>query len=120
MTPGPGRRQMVGLVVSDAMLKTRVVRVTRLVRHPVYQRVIRRSKKFKIHDSENLSHVGDEVRIEETRPISKEKHWRLVEILRRGERHEDREAQRISELESLGVQQKKEVKKQPEGVGGSV
>ena len=117
MTLGPGPKQMVGVVVSDAMTKTLVVRVTRLVRHPVYQKVIRRSKKFKVHDPVSSGHVGDEVRIEETRPISKEKRWRLVEILKRGERHEDREAQRIAELEALGVQQKKEVKKQLEGAG---
>ena len=117
MTEGLGRKQLVGVVVSDAMTKTIVVRVNRLVRHPVYQRVIRRAKKFKVHDPGSLAHVGDEVRIEETRPLSKEKRWRLVEILRRGERGEDREAQRVAELESLGVQHKKELKKQPEGAG---
>ena len=80
------RRQLVGLVVSDRMTKTLVVRVSRLVRHPVYQRVVRRAKKFKVHNPGVDAHVGDEVRIEETRPISKEKHWQLVEILRRGAR----------------------------------
>ena len=98
---------MVGVVVSDAMTKTIVVRISRLVRHPVYQRVIRRAKKFKVHDQDSLAHVGDEVRIEETRPLSKEKRWRLVEVLRRGERSEGREEQRVAELESLGVQHKK-------------
>ncbi len=78
------RRRLVGVVVSDRMTKTVVVRVTRLVRHPVYQRVIRRSKKFKGHDPDSQAHVGDEVRIEETRPLSKEKRWRLLEVLRRG------------------------------------
>ena len=78
------RRRLVGVVVSDRMTKTVVVRVTRLVRHPVYQRVIRRSKKFKVHDPDSQAHVGDEVRIEETRPLSKEKRWRLLEVLRRG------------------------------------
>ncbi|MBI3317741.1 MAG: 30S ribosomal protein S17 [Candidatus Omnitrophica bacterium] len=78
------KKQLVGVVVSDAMNKTRVVRVTRLVRHPVYQRVVRRVKKFKVHDPASASHRGDEVRIEETRPISKEKRWRLMEVLRKG------------------------------------
>ena len=107
MTEGLGRKQLVGVVVSDAMTKTIVVRISRLVRHPVYQRVIRRAKKFKVHDQDSLAHVGDEVRIEETRPLSKEKRWRLVEVLRRGERSEGREEQRVAELESLGVQHKK-------------
>ena len=75
---------MVGVVVSDRMTKTVVVRITRLVRHPTYGRVIRRSKKFKVHDPSGLAHTGDEVRIEETRPISKDKNWRLVEVLRAG------------------------------------
>ena len=79
-------KQLVGLVVSNRMTKTLVVRVTRLVRHPVYQRVTRLSKKFKVHNPGLDAHVGDEVRIEATRPISKEKRWWLVEILRRGAR----------------------------------
>ncbi len=112
-----GRKQLVGVVVSDRMTKTIVVRVSRLVRHPLYQRVVRRAKKFKVHDPESQAHAGDEVRIEETRPLSKEKRWRLIEILHRGEGLKDREAERIAELESLGVQKKKEVKPQP--VAGS-
>jgi len=79
-----GPRQMVGVVVSDRMTKTVVVRITRSVRHPVYPRVIRRSKKFKVHDPMAQAHTGDEVRIEECRPLSKEKRWRLVEVLRKG------------------------------------
>ncbi len=115
-----GRKQLVGVVVSDSMQKTIVVLVTRLVRHPVYQKVIRRAKKFKVHDPGSSAHVGDEVRIEETRPLSKEKRWRLVKVLRRGEGLKDREAERIAELEALGVQHKKEPKPQPEGMGGSI
>ena len=79
-----GPRQMVGVVISDRMTKTVVVRITRSVRHPVYPRVIRRSKKFKVHDPTSQAHTGDEVRIEECRPLSKEKRWRLVEVLRTG------------------------------------
>ena len=77
------RRNLVGVVVSNRMTKTLVVRVSRLVRHPRYQKVMRRAKKFKVHDPGLRPNVGDEVRIEETKPLSKEKRWRLVEILRR-------------------------------------
>jgi small subunit ribosomal protein S17 len=70
-------------VVSDAMQKTRVVRIERVYRHPRYQRVIRMSKKLKAHDEENTSHVGDRVLIEETRPMSKEKRWRIRQVLAR-------------------------------------
>ena len=79
----PTRKQLTGKVVSNRMTQTVVVKVTRLVRHPVYQRVMRRTKKFKVHDPGIKPQVGDEVRIEETRPISKEKRWRLVEVERR-------------------------------------
>jgi small subunit ribosomal protein S17 len=65
------------------MTKTRVVRVRRLVRHPVYEKVIRRSLKIQVHDPLEQAHVGDEVLVEETRPLSKRKRWRLVQILRR-------------------------------------
>ena len=83
MTEEIGRRQLVGKVVSDRMSSTVVVEVTRLVRHPVYKRVIRRAKKFKAHDAGLKPRVGDEVRMEEMRPISREKRWRVVEIVRR-------------------------------------
>ena len=79
-----GRRRMVGVVVSDRMTNTIVVQVTRLVRHPTYERVVRRQEKFKADDRELKARIGDEVRIEETRPMSKDKRWRLIEILRRG------------------------------------
>ena len=77
------RKHLVGKVTSNQMTQTVVVEVTRLVRHPVYQKVIRRAKKFKVHDPGLKPKLGDEVRIEETRPISKDKRWRLVEIVRR-------------------------------------
>jgi small subunit ribosomal protein S17 len=70
-------------VVSDAMQKTRVVRIERVFRHPRYQRVIRVAKKLKAHDEANESRVGDRVLIEETRPMSKEKRWRIRTILTR-------------------------------------
>jgi len=63
------------------MQKTRVVVIERVFRHPRYQRVIRRSKRLKAHDEENRSRVGDRVLLEETRPLSKEKRWRIRQIL---------------------------------------
>ena len=75
------RKSREGVVVSDAMQKTRVVRIERVFRHPRYQRVVRISKKLKAHDEANESHVGDRVLIEETRPISKEKRWRIRSIV---------------------------------------
>jgi small subunit ribosomal protein S17 len=77
------RKTKEGVVVSDAMQKTRVVRIERVYRHPRYQRVIRMSKKLKAHDEGNESKVGDRVLIEETRPLSKEKRWRIRQILGR-------------------------------------
>ena len=72
-----------GVVVSDKMTKTRVVMIERVYRHPRYERVITRSKRLQAHDETNASHVGDRVLIEETRPISKEKRWRIREVLHR-------------------------------------
>ncbi len=75
----------VGRVVSDKMNKTVVVAVDYLKPHPLYRKIIRRTKKFHAHDEENACKVGDTVRIEETRPLSRTKRWRVVEILKRGE-----------------------------------
>ena len=78
----PGKRKAkVGRVVSDRMDKTIVVSVERLARHPLYKRVIRLTTKFKAHDELNEAHVGDTVQIEETRPLSATKRWRLVRIM---------------------------------------
>ena len=77
------RKTREAVVVSDAMQKTRVVRIERVFRHPRYQRVVRVSKKLKAHDEANESHVGDRVLIEETRPLSREKRWRISKILTR-------------------------------------
>jgi small subunit ribosomal protein S17 len=77
-----GRRQeRRGVVVSDAMDKTIVVKVEAIRSHPRYKKVIRRSTKFHAHDEQNAAHVGDIVRIVETRPLSKTKNWRLAEIV---------------------------------------
>lgn len=70
-----------GVVVSDKMTKTRVVLIERVFRHPQYERVITRSKRLKAHDEQNASKVGDRVLIEETRPLSKEKRWRILQVL---------------------------------------
>jgi len=79
-----GRRKVrVGVVVSDAMDKTVVVRIDRQVRHPLYGKTIRRSSKLAAHDEANDAHVGDTVRVTETRPISKTKRWRVLEVIER-------------------------------------
>jgi small subunit ribosomal protein S17 len=72
-----------GVVVSDKMTKTRVVAIERVYRHPRYERVITRSKRLKAHDETNASKVGDRVLLEETRPLSKDKRWRIRQVLAR-------------------------------------
>ncbi|PHJ37207.1 30S ribosomal protein S17 [Desulforamulus profundi] len=79
------RKVRQGRVVSDKMDKTIVVAVEDRVRHPLYNRTIRQTKKFKAHDEENSCRIGDTVRIMETRPLSKDKRWRVIEILERAE-----------------------------------
>jgi small subunit ribosomal protein S17 len=81
------RKTKVGRVVSDKMDKTIVVSVERLTRHRLYKRVIRLTTKFKAHDEANDAHVGDTVRIEESRPLSATKRWRLVEVVQRAGDH---------------------------------
>lgn len=75
------RKQRLGYVTSDKMDKTIVVSVEDFVRHPLYGKRVKRTKKFKAHDEENICGIGDKVRIMETRPLSKDKRWRLVEIV---------------------------------------
>jgi small subunit ribosomal protein S17 len=75
------RKTRVGKVVSDKMDKTVVVEVKRLVAHPLYHKIIRRRVKIKAHDPLNNCSIGDKVLLEETRPISKDKHWRVKQIL---------------------------------------
>ncbi len=77
------RKVRIGVVTSDKMDKTRVVVVETLVKHPKYKKYIKRRKKFYVHDENNASKVGDLVKIMETRPLSKLKRWRLVEIVRK-------------------------------------
>ena len=77
------RKEVIGNVVSNRMNKTIVVQVIRRKAHPLYLRVVSKSKKFYAHDEKNEAHVGDVVRLEETRPLSKLKRWRLKEIVRK-------------------------------------
>ena len=81
------RKTKVGRVVSDKMDKTVVVSVERLARHPLYKRVIRLTTRFKAHDETNDAHVGDTVLIEESRPLSATKRWRLVKVVARAGEH---------------------------------
>lgn len=75
------RQEKVGIVTSNKMQKTVVVTVVRQFTHPLYTRVIRRSKRFLAHDEKNQCQVGDTVRIEETRPLSARKRWRVIEVV---------------------------------------
>ena len=94
------RKTKVGRVVSDKMDKTIVVSVERLTRHRLYKRVIRLTTKFKAHDEANEAHVGDTVLIEESRPLSASKRWRLVEIVQRAGDHGLPGAEIVSEEEA--------------------
>jgi len=80
----PRHQQKVGRVVSDKMQKTIVVAVESLKKHPIYKRTYKSTARFKAHDETNDARLNDTVRIEETRPLSKDKRWRLVEIVKRG------------------------------------
>ncbi len=79
-----GRKEKVGIVLSNKMQKTIVVQIGRKTRHANYGKVIEQFTKFKVHDEKNEAKTGDRVRIVETRPLSKDKRWRLVEILSHG------------------------------------
>tara|TARA_Y100001970_G_scaffold269087_1_gene361110 strand:- start:50255 stop:50701 length:447 start_codon:yes stop_codon:yes gene_type:complete len=75
------RKSRLGLVVSDVQDKTVVVDVSRNVRHPIYHKVLKRTKKYQVHDPDNIATIGDIVRIEETNPVSKNKRWKLAEVV---------------------------------------
>jgi len=79
------RKERVGIVVSTSMNKTITVAARRLKEHKLYKKALRQTKKFKAHDETETCHVGDLVRIRETRPLSKTKRWRLVEVVKRAE-----------------------------------
>lgn len=86
MERNSSRKIRIGVVVSDKMDKTVVVKIETVKKHPVYHKRIRVSKKFKAHDELNQCLVGDKIKIMETRPLSKDKHFRVVEILEKGKR----------------------------------
>ncbi|NLT39263.1 MAG: 30S ribosomal protein S17 [Clostridiales bacterium] len=79
------RKTRVGTVVSDKMDKTVVVAIEDRVAHPLYKKIVKRTYKLKAHDENNACHVGDTIRVMETRPLSKDKRWRVVEIVRKAE-----------------------------------
>ncbi len=84
MAESRGKRKVrIGRVVSDKCDKTRLVVVERSFQNPLYQKILRRSRKYSVHDEENLSKVGDIITIMETRPLSKTKRWRLMEVTER-------------------------------------
>lgn len=83
MTERNERKTRIGKVVSDKMQKTVVVAVERLVQHPLYKKAMKETIKFKAHDENNDAHIGDTVEIMETRPLSKDKRWRVIEVLER-------------------------------------
>jgi small subunit ribosomal protein S17 len=78
------RKKRIGIVLSDKMQKTIVVQIRRKALHPVYGKVVGHAAQFKVHDEKNDAKIGDRVLIQETRPLSKEKNWRLVQILEKG------------------------------------
>lgn len=75
------KKVLQGIVVSDKMEKTAVVKVERLVQHPLYKKRLKKSKKYKIHDAENICQTGDRIKLIECKPISRHKRWRLLEIV---------------------------------------
>ena len=77
------RKTRVGIVVSDKMDKTIVVAIRDNVKHPLYNKIVKRTYKLKAHDEENNAHIGETVKVMETRPLSKDKRWRLVEVMER-------------------------------------
>jgi len=79
------RKVMIGTVTSDKMDKTIVVSVETNVKHPIYKKIVKRTYKLKAHDEKNECQIGDKVKVMETRPLSKEKRWRLVEVLEKAE-----------------------------------
>jgi small subunit ribosomal protein S17 len=83
------RKEFVGTVISDKMQKTVIVRTAHLAKHPKYKRIIRRFNKFKAHDEKGVAKLGDVVRIQETRPLSKDKRFRLIEVIKRAATHAD-------------------------------
>jgi len=85
MTERTKRKEKIGVVVSDKMDKTVVVAIKTLIRHPLYGKMVKQTTKFKAHDENNSCQIGDTVKIMETRPLSKDKNWRVVEIVEKAQ-----------------------------------
>ncbi|OGX17382.1 MAG: 30S ribosomal protein S17 [Omnitrophica WOR_2 bacterium RBG_13_44_8b] len=85
MTQTKKRKQFTGIVTSDKMQKTVIVRISRLSKHPKYGKMIRKYNKFKAHDENNTAKTGDTVLIEETRPLSKDKRFRVVKLIKKAQ-----------------------------------
>ena len=79
------RKGFIGTVISDKMRKTIIVRITHMSKHPKYGKIIKSYTKFKVHDEKNTAKIGDMVRIEETRALSKDKHFRLIEVMKKAQ-----------------------------------
>lgn len=100
----PGQKEITGIVTSDKMQKTRAVEVTRLEKHPKYGKFIRRHTTYKVHDEKEISRKGDTVRIVETRPLSKTKRWRLIEIVVKAKHGKIESPEELApELEAAGL-----------------
>ncbi len=107
------RKKKTGVVLSSKMQKTIVVQVRRKSLHPLYGKVIEKAAKFKVHDEKNEAKAGDRVLIQETRPISKDKNWRLVEILSRGEGHGKRHRTSTTDIKEVVQAKPKGLSVQP-------
>jgi len=81
------RKEFTGTVISDRMQKTIIVKVMRISKHPKYGRIIKKYNKFKVHDEKNSAKMNDTVRIEETRPLSKDKRFKLIEVIKKAKIH---------------------------------
>lgn len=107
------RKKRIGVVLSDKMQKTIVVQIRRKALHPQYGKVIEKANKFKVHDEKNEAKAGDRVLIQETRPLSKDKRWRLVEVLQRGAGQLKRQRTSTTDIKDVLEAQPKAAPAQP-------
>ncbi len=107
------RKKKIGVVLSSKMQKTIVVQISHKALHPLYGKVIKKAAKFKVHDEKNEAQAGDRVLIQETRPLSKEKNWRLVEILARGAGQTKRQRNSSTEIKEVVETKSKQKSEQP-------
>ena len=107
------RKKRIGVVLASKMQKTIVVQIRRKALHPLYGKVIEKAAKFKVHDEKNEAKAGDRVMIQETRPLSKDKHWRLVEIIERGAGQTKKQRNSSTEIKEVTATQPKTVASQP-------